>query len=75
MGQPVGVSLSETETLPPSRVSWLSSGQKNLVLIILLVLLYLRLRRRMKSKARRCSLCGKAHLPDALICLNCSTKL
>ncbi|MFM8622569.1 MAG: hypothetical protein ACKOB3_04235 [Holophagaceae bacterium] len=75
MGQPAGVSLSETEAVPPSQIPWLSSAQKNLILVILLVLLYLRLRRRMTAKSRRCPLCGKSHLPDALVCLNCSTKL
>ena len=75
MEQPAGVSLSETEAVPPSQIPWLSSAQKNLILVILLVLLYLRLRRRMTAKGRRCNLCGKSHLPDALVCLNCSTKL
>jgi hypothetical protein len=75
MGQPAGVSLSETEVAPPSQIPWLSSAQKNLILVILLVLLYLRLRRRMTAKGRRCPLCDKSHLPDALVCLNCSTKL
>ncbi|MEZ0120396.1 MAG: hypothetical protein SGVNAXEH_000528 [Holophagaceae bacterium] len=75
MTQPAGVSLSETTVPPSPRTPWLTSGQKNLILVILLVLLYLRLRRRMKAKGRRCPLCGKSHLPDALICLNCSTKL
>ncbi len=75
MGQPSGISLTEAEVVPPSEFPWLSSGQKNLIILILLVLLYLRLRRRMKAKTRYCPKCGKSHLPDALVCLNCSTKL